>query len=161
VHSGLGTFFEQHAELLRGYTGRGVTVMPQWLPPIAWYFGGSVRLNAMNHPRDAEFLVQHGLPVCLDVCHVLMGRNFFGFDAAALVDRLRPLVRHVHIADAAGADGEGLAIGEGEPENLQLIRQALALDGLKVVEVWQGHLDSGAGFRKALLKLAELGDGRE
>ena len=39
--------------------------MPQWLPPIAWYFGGSVSLQAMNNVRDAELLIQHDLPLCL------------------------------------------------------------------------------------------------
>jgi hypothetical protein len=27
-----------------------------------------------------------------------------------------------------------------------------------VIEVWQGHFDNGAGFRKALIKMAELYD---
>lgn len=157
MHADLETFFDEHAALLHRYTARGVRVMPQWLPPIAWYFGGSVRLHAMNHPRDAELLVRHRLPVCLDVCHLIMGRNFFGFRAEALIEQLAGNVGHVHIADAAGVDGEGLAIGEGEPENLALIRRALAFDCLKVIEVWQGHLDQGAGFRKALVRLSELG----
>lgn len=130
--------------------------MPQWLPPIAWYFGGSVRLHAMNDLRDAELLSQHQLPVCLDVCHMIMGRNCYGFSAADLMGYLAPLVHHLHIADAAGIDGEGLAIGEGEPENIELFRRAFDFDCLKVIEVWQGHLDQGAGFRKALIKLEEL-----
>jgi N-acetylneuraminate synthase len=156
VHADLETFFAEHAELLGSFNARGVTVMPQWLPPIAWYFGGSVRLHAMNHQRDARLLAKHRMPVCLDICHLLMGRNFFGFSAEALMQDLRAGVRHVHVADAAGVDGEGLAIGEGEPENLEIIRQALEFDCIKVIEVWQGHLDQGAGFRKALLRLSEL-----
>lgn len=156
VHKSREEFFEAHADLLKRYQARGVTIMPQWLPPIAWYFGGSVRLHAMNELRDAELLKQHGLPVCLDICHMIMGRNCYDFSATALMEDLSPLVGHLHIADAAGIDGEGLAIGEGEPENLELFRRAFAFDCLKVIEVWQGHLDQGAGFRKALLKLEEL-----
>lgn len=158
VHGSKEGFFVQHAQLLQGYRSRDVLVIPQWLPPIAWYFGGSIRLHAMNEVRDAELLREHELGVCLDVCHMIMGRNCYGFSADALMDELGGLVRHVHIADAAGIDGEGLAIGEGEPENLPLIGRALGFDCLKVIEVWQGHLDQGAGFRKALLKLTELYD---
>jgi hypothetical protein len=32
------------------------------------------------------------------------------------------------------------------------------MDCMKVIEVWQGHLDNGAGFRKALLTISELYD---
>ena len=156
VHRSREDFFEMHAELLKQYQVRGVTIMPQWLPPIAWYFGGSVHLHAMNELRDAELLKQHELPVCLDICHMIMGRNCFKFSATNLMNDLAPLVRHLHLADAAGIDGEGLEFGEGEPENQDLFRRAFEFDCLKVIEVWQGHLDQGAGFRKALLKLEEL-----
>jgi N-acetylneuraminate synthase len=132
--------------------------MPQWLPPIAWYFGGSVRLSAMNDVRSAELIAEHGLPVCMDICHLLMGSKAFGFSAQELIKRLQPNIQHLHIADAIGVDGEGLAIGEGEPENLNVIRKALDMDCMKVIEVWQGHLDNGAGFRKALLTISELYD---
>jgi N-acetylneuraminate synthase len=158
VHSGLETFFEEHAALLRGFADRGVTVMPQWLPPIAWYFGGSVRLNTMNDVPSAELISEHGLPVCMDICHLLMGSNVFGFSARELMTRLQPNIQHLHIADSTGVDGEGLAIGEGEPGNLNVIRKALDMDCMKVIEVWQGHLDNGAGFRKALLTISELYD---
>lgn len=158
VHSGLESFYADHAALLKGFRARGVTVMPQWLPPIAWYFGGSVRLHAMNDLRDVTLLKNHDLPVCMDVCHLIMGRNFFGFSAEAVIQELQSNIQHVHIADAAGIDGEGLAIGEGEPENVNMIRNALNFDCLKVIEVWQGHLDQGAGFRKALLTLSSLYD---
>ena len=56
VHHSREDFFERHAELLKTYRERSVTIMPQWLPPIAWYFGGSVRLDAMNNLSDADLL---------------------------------------------------------------------------------------------------------
>ena len=49
-----------------------------------------------------------------------------------------------------------MAIGDGDPENIALIEQILHYDCLKVIEVWQGHLDNGAGFKQALVKLAEI-----
>ncbi len=153
---GLEIFYDSHAELVRSYAERGALIAPQWLPPIAWYFGGSVALKAMNNIVDAKHLVKRDMPVCLDVCHLLLGRNMFGFDLAEIVDMLLPQVRHVHLADALGTDGEGMQFGDGDPGNNDIIRDALALPGLKVIEVWQGHLDRGAGFREAIRRLTEL-----
>jgi sialic acid synthase SpsE/sugar phosphate isomerase/epimerase len=156
VNNSRESFFDQHADLLKRYQSRGIVIMPQWLPPVAWYFGGSIRLDVMNGLRDAELIKQHELPICMDICHMIMGRNCYGFSATDLLNDLSPLVRHLHLADAAGIDGEGLEFGEGEPENLDLFRRAFDFDCMKVIEVWQGHLDQGFGFRKALLRLEEL-----
>jgi sialic acid synthase SpsE/sugar phosphate isomerase/epimerase len=156
VHNSKKEFYSSHNELFHRYSQRGVTLIPQWLPPIAWYFGGSVKLQAMNDLRDSEFLREYGMGFCLDVCHMIMGRNYFGFIATDLVEQLAPLVRHVHIADAQGIDGEGLEFGKGEPENLELIGRALEFNCIKVIEVWQGHLNQGAGFRQAIMRLEEL-----
>ena len=37
-----------------------------------------------------------------------------------------------------------------------LIKKVLNYNCLKVIEVWQGHLDNGAGFKDALIKLTEI-----
>lgn len=156
IHDDLDLFFDSHADLIRKFQNDGVDIMPQWLPPIAWYFGGSVRLNAMNNLADMEQIKRHDLMICMDVCHLIMGRNYFGFDASDVIERLSANVGHVHIADAAGIDGEGLQFGDGEHENLDLLRRSLDFDCIKVIEVWQGHLDRGAGFRKSLQRFYEV-----
>ena len=160
VHKNIAQFYEQHAELLGVYRQQGVSILPQWLPPIAWYFGGSVQLNAMNQLRDVEFIQKYNLPICMDVCHLCMGDSLFQFDAKRMIDTLLPNIEHVHIADAAGIDGEGLQFGEGDAKNLPAISASMEIDCMKVIEVWQGHLDEGAGFAKALTKLNELFNGK-
>ncbi len=156
VHGSLAAFFQNHAELLAGYRDAGVTIMPQWLPPIAWYFGGAVRLHAMNNIADIAHIKALNLPICMDICHLCMGDKVFDFNAADVVRDLAPYTRHVHIADASGYDGEGVAFGEGDPENQPAIAAAMSMDCVKVIEVWQGHLHGGAGFAKAVLSLKEL-----
>lgn len=156
VHTDRKAFFEKHSALLKTYMKRGVEIVPQWLPPIAWYFGGSIGLNVMNEPEDAKYLKQYGLGVCMDVCHLILGRNYYDFSADVIINDLKEEVKHIHIADAIGVDGEGLAIGDGDSENVALIEKMLNFDCLKVIEVWQGHLDNGAGFRKAIIKLTEM-----
>ncbi len=156
VHHDRAIFFEEYSILLKSYENRGVKVIPQWLPPIAWYFGGSVNLNVMNELQDANFIHKHNLGVCLDICHLILGRNYFNFSTDLLLDSLGDQVEHVHIADAIGVDGEGLSIGSGDAENLPLIKKSLNYDCIKVIEVWQGHLNNGAGFKEALTKLTKL-----
>ncbi|GAB1258029.1 N-acetylneuraminate synthase family protein [Aurantivibrio plasticivorans] len=156
VHSDRELFFEQHASIVREWQSKGVDIMMQWLPPIAWYFGGAVDLHVMNQIEDVSYLKKYKLPICLDVCHLLLGKNYYGFSADELVKELLVNTGHIHIADAAGFDGEGLPIGEGESDNLDIIKSLLNNDCLKVIEVWQGHLDNGAGFKRALETLASL-----
>jgi len=156
VHIDREDFFEKHSELLKSYLKRGVEIVPQWLPPIAWYFGGSVGLNVMNEPGDVKYLKKHDLGVCMDICHLILGRNYYDFSADSIINDLKDQVQHIHIADAVGIDGEGLAIGDGDLENVALIQKVLNYDCLKVIEVWQGHLDNGAGFRKEIIKLTEM-----
>ena len=70
--------------------------------------------------------------------------------------KLKPLVGHMHIADVADIDVESLTFGHSDAENIELFARALDFDCLKVIEVWQGHLDKGAGFQTALMQLWEL-----
>lgn len=156
VHSDRKNFFEKHSILFKSYQARGVNIIPQWLPPIAWYFGGSVELNVMNASEDINYLKKYKMGLCMDMCHLILGRNYFGFHANSIIEDLEDQVQHIHIADATGIDGEGLAIGDGDFENIDLIKKIFKYDCLKVIEVWQGHLDNGAGFRKEIIKLTEL-----
>lgn len=156
VHVDRAGFFEDHSELLSVFLNQGVEVLLQWLPPIAWYFGGSVKLKIMNEKTDLHFVKQYNLGVCMDICHMILGRNYFNFSSDDIMNELNKNIRHIHIADAAGIDGEGFDIGDGELENLPLIRKSLDYDCMKVIEVWQGHLDNGSGFKKAIVKLVDL-----
>jgi N-acetylneuraminate synthase len=156
VHSNNESFFDDYKLLLDKYTGLGVSIMPQWLPPIAWYFGGSVKLDVMNSLGDIDYLKKLNIPICMDFCHLIMCKNYDGLPAARVIDMLSENIGHIHIADAVGIDGEGIAFGDGEPENVDIIRKAFDYNCMKVIEVWQGHLNEGAGFRSALLALKKL-----
>lgn len=158
VHTTLDDFFAGYADLLAGYRAQGVSILPQWLPPIAWYFGGAVRLEAMNNVADAALIKKYQLPICMDVCHLCMGDKVFDFTAADVVRDLAPFTHHVHLADALGYDGEGMPFGEGDPENMDAVTAAMQMDCAKVIEVWQGHLHGGAGFATALTALRERFD---
>lgn len=156
VHENLEKFYEGHGKLIEKIIERNVMIMLQWLPPIAWYFGGSVQLNVMNQVRDMQFINKFKIPVCMDVCHLFMGRDYYEFSPEKIIEEMQPNIKHLHIADSAGIDGEGLQIGDGDHRNIDIIKNVLDFDCLKVIEVWQGHLDQGAGFKEALQRIYQL-----
>ena len=149
-------FFEQHNQLFRSYNEQGVDIMPQWLPPIAWYFGGSIKLDIMNNEIDTKFLHQYDIDLCMDICHLILGRNYYNFCVNSLLSVIKKQIKHIHIADATGVDGEGVTIDENNNENTAIIKEMLDFDCMKVIEVWQGHLDNGTGFKNEIIKLTKI-----
>ena len=150
VHGNKEAFYESHKKLVDSYSSRGVNICLQWLPPFAWYFGGSVELEVMNSAEDAEYVRDFGLPICLDTSHFFLGREFFQFDADHVLDLLIPNSKHFHLSDSRGFDAEGLQFGSGPVENSKVIESILGMGNAKVIEVWQGHLNHYEGFRDAL-----------
>ena len=142
-------FYENIKKLTEDYNDHDCSLLPQWLPPIAWYFGGSVSLNVFCSREDTKFLTNFSIPICFDICHYLM------CFCAKIVDdkdfdKLIKLAKHVHLADAIGIDGEGIQIGEGDEVNQMYLDKVLKLKCIKVIEVWQGHLNSYKGFKEGI-----------
>ncbi len=133
-------------------SARGSPIYPQWLPRIAWYFGGADVLDMFCGADDIDIVVDIGMELCLDLSHLILSANYAKEDWRQWCDRLMPLARHIHIADAAGIDGEGIEFGRGD-----LGDPGVYLDGpqRKVLEVWQGHLSEGDGFDNAIRQLGE------
>jgi N-acetylneuraminate synthase len=149
-------FYERYHELFDTYRRRDLQLLPQWLPPIAWYFGGSVPLTVMNDVFAIEMIEKLGTRICLDACHLLMCDAFGTFDATGALRKLSPFIDHVHLAEADGVDGEGLAIGSGSDSPLGVFSTLLGLPCMKVIEVWQGHLNDFHGFAESLVNLKRI-----
>ena len=86
----------------------------------------------------------------MDLSHLLLGQNFFGFNPIVVVDELGELIRHVHLASASGIDGEGESISNLLEESNELLERMLSLNCYKVIEIWQGHLNNYSGFENEL-----------
>ena len=75
------------------------------------------------------------------------------------IEILGSWIRHLHLSDSIGIDGEGLQIGEGE------LHFEAVLDSLNkhvpnasfIPEIWQGHVDGGSASFEALVLLFERG----
>lgn len=129
---------------------RGIPIYPQWLPRIAWYFGGADVLDMFCGDDDIDIVTDIGMELCLDLSHLILSANYAKAEWRGWCERLMPLARHIHIADATGIDGEGIEFGQGD-----LGDPAKYIQGpeRKVLEVWQGHLSEGDGFEKAIRQL--------
>lgn len=133
-----------------------VELVAQTLPPFPWYLGGQLYCNLFVDPVDTVTFVQAaGIGLCLDVSHTKLAANHRRASFAEWVEVLGPHTRHLHIVDAAGVDGEGLQIGEGEVDFAVLAEQLDRLcPGVGFIpEIWQGHKNSGEGFWIALERL--------
>jgi sialic acid synthase SpsE/sugar phosphate isomerase/epimerase len=152
------SFYTRCAELQSDLNSSSSQFTYQWLPPFAWYFGGTEKLHVFNSLEDVDFILRHRLGITLDTSHFLMSSNFFEFDALNTFLRLKSQIQHLHLADAKSFDGEGFQVGMGDPSNLPLLLAAMRLPLPKVIEVWQGHLNLYQGFQEALVTLAGYWD---
>jgi sialic acid synthase SpsE/sugar phosphate isomerase/epimerase len=150
------SFYTQVRELFSEFHSKLAPLTLQWLPPYAWYFGGSIKLPNVNNLEDVSWIENFSIPITLDVSHILLGKTAFGFDAKELIQNVRNNIVHWHISDASGLDGEGLPIGSGGIENERFISSILDQEGLKVIEVWQGHFYNYEGFKVAINKIAKM-----
>jgi N-acetylneuraminate synthase len=137
----------------------GVEILPQTLPPFPWYFGGQLYLNLFVDPQDtADFCRQYGYRLCLDISHSKLACNHRKGSFKSFIHQVGPYTAHLHIADAAGVDGEGLQIGEGDLDFLVLAADLaqVAPQASFIPEIWQGHKNDGEGFWIALERLEPL-----
>ena len=139
---------------------KNIQVAIQTMPPFPWHFGGQSYHNMFVHGNEmVSFCKKHNdIKICLDVSHTMMAANYYGFDLYKTIIDISPYVVHMHIVDAKGADGEGVEIGKGDVNFIQLA-QILDKELPEIQflpEVWQGHKNSGEGFWKALNYLEKI-----
>lgn len=135
----------------------GVEVLLENMPPLPWIYGGQrYHNNFMGAEEIAEFCERTGRRICYDTSHAKLWCNYAGVDLVEHARKLRPYTAYLHVADAAGVDGEGLQIGEGEIDFERLMPVYEDFDGPVITEIWRGHERAGAGFKEAAQRLCEV-----
>ncbi len=125
------------------------------MPPFPWLFGGQRHHNVFVLPDEiAGFCKRTGRKICFDTSHAILACNNFKISLAEYTKKIKPYIAHLHIADGAGVDGEGLQIGEGEINFAELFKILDGCDAPFVPETWQGHKFGGEGFWIALERLS-------
>ena len=139
----------------------GVELLLENLPPHPWYFGGQWLTNAfMDAYEIRDFIEPLGLNMCFDTSHSKLYCNWAHVDFYEQVKALLPYIGHLHLADGAGLDGEGLQIGEGTIDWVDFFKVIGAgkpegYRGTMIPEIWRGHQREGEGFRIAIQRLTE------
>lgn len=149
---------DRAVESFRQIDPRGTQLLPENLPPRPWYFGGQWFQNVFIRPEEMIELCQElDLGMTLDLSHAQLYCTYADVKLEDYVRRCLPLVRHLHVADASGIDGEGLQIGEGVIEWDAVLELFAHRDFTWVPEIWSGHLHHGAGFVEAIHRLSRFG----
>ena len=131
-----------------------IEILPENLPPTPWYLGGEWhQYGFMTEKYMLEFCNFFGLGMTLDICHAFLYCNFANKKIVNFINKVSKIVRHIHISDAKGINGEGLQIHEGEIVFEKIFNVIEPLDFSWVPEIWRGHLYQGKGFYKALCSL--------
>lgn len=148
--------YEKIHQSLTELDTEGVEIIPQTMPPFPWHFGGQRYHNLfMEGDEIAQFCEKSGLRVCLDISHSQLACNHLKLSFSEFLDQVAPLTAHIHMVDAAGVDGEGLQIYEGDID-FKLVAEKLSKYCPKasfIPEIWQGHKNNGEGFWIALDRL--------
>ncbi len=134
----------------------GVELLLENLPPHPWYFGGQWLTNAfMDAHEIRDFIASMGLNMCYDTSHHKLYCNWAHVDFYEQVKVLLPYIRHLHLSDGAGLDGEGLQIGEGTIDWVRFFRVIGDYRGTMIPEIWRGHQRQGEGFLIAIQRLSD------
>jgi N-acetylneuraminate synthase len=150
--------YDRFAESCAKIDFASTELIPQNMAPFPWHFGGQRHQNIFMMPDELAAQAERlKLRYCLDLSHLQMACFHFKLDFQQALASLLPYTAHLHIADALGANGEGVLMGTGDiawPESWKAIREYP--DVSFIPEVWQGHKDHGAGFWSALDFLTNL-----
>ena len=144
--------YELVAHSLAQVNSDGVEIIVQTMPPFPWHFGGQSFHNLFVDPHEIKsFCEKFGYRICFDTSHSMMAANHFNFKLDDFTKVVGAYVAHMHIVDAVGVDGEGVALGGGDVD-FELLSSQInqhVKNSMFLPEVWQGHKNNGEGFWKA------------
>ena len=149
--------YERALECYKKLDAKGVTLLPENLPPRPWYLDGQWFQNAFTDPDEiAAFCRAGNFEMTFDTSHAQLactsaGKTLADFSAVCLL-----FIRHLHVSDARGIDGEGIQVGEGDVPWKAVVEVLSKKDFTWVPEVWSGHHNHGQGFITALNRMAEF-----
>jgi N-acetylneuraminate synthase len=126
-----------------------VEFLIQTMPPFPWHFGGQSFHNLFVDPNEIEaFCINTNHKICLDISHSMMACNYFKWNLHDFINTIGDYVGHLHISDAKGVDGEGIQIGNGDVDFILLgdVLDKRCKNVSFIPEIWQGHINEGAGF---------------
>ena len=108
----------------------------------------------MDADEIVAFCRETGINIVFDVSHAALYCNAQNKNLSQFIRKVYPHIRHIHMGDGYGLDGEGMQIHEGDIDFEKIMPLMADYRGSWVPEVWRGHLNNGQGFFKALKRLS-------
>jgi sialic acid synthase SpsE/endonuclease IV len=147
--------YERVLESLNKIDWRNTQILIQNMAPFPWHFGGQRYQNIFGHSNEiVNFCKESGTKICLDTAHLSMHCVHHKLDFKTEFNILLPFTAHFHMSDAAGLNGEGVDLGQGDID-FDFVINAVNEHQTFIVETWQGHKAHGAGFARDLKILNE------
>ncbi|MEI9919949.1 MAG: N-acetylneuraminate synthase family protein [Bacteroidota bacterium] len=126
-------------------------ILPENLPSRPWYFGGEWYQHGFATAEDMRYFCEtYGLGMTYDICHAFLYCQVHNKDIVKYTETVMPIVKHLHLSDARGINGEGVQLGEGEMNLDAVFDKMKGYKDTWVTEIWSGHLHNGAGTYKAM-----------
>ncbi len=136
----------------------GIELLLENVPPFPWYKGGAWFSNTFTDEDEiVTFAKKYGYSLCYDTSHAQLYCAFAKKDPLEFFKTLKPLVKHIHISDGIGTDGEGIQVGDGDVPWKILMPEILRANVTMAPEIWMGHRYQGEGFLTALKRLKKYG----
>ncbi|HLC46770.1 MAG TPA: N-acetylneuraminate synthase family protein [Candidatus Nanoarchaeia archaeon] len=152
-------YYRNLKDSLKRVDSEGVELLIENMPPFPWLFGGQRYHNIFTDAEEiADFCEETGFRMCFDTSHAALYCASAKKDLNDFARKIKPYCGYIHIADAAGVDGEGLQIDDGEIDFRSLFSIFRDWDEGFVAEIWQGHKFGGEGFWKGLQRLMKYID---
>jgi sialic acid synthase SpsE/sugar phosphate isomerase/epimerase len=146
------------AQALKKLDQTGIELLLENLPPFPWYKGGQWFSNTfMDAGEIRDFAKKYGYSLCYDTSHAQLYCTYAKKDPIEFFKTIKPFVKHIHLSDGIGTDGEGIQIDEGEVPLKTLMPEILSAHTTVSPEIWMGHRYNGEGFIIALKRLKKYG----
>ena len=136
-----------------------VRLLVQTMPPFPWHFGGQRFHNLFVEPEHLAALREAGFHICLDLSHSKLAAAHLDRPLADFFIAGGPAIDHIHVSDALPPAEEGLPIGQGDIDFLEVshLYEEHCPSASFIAEVWQGHKEGGLLTWMALQELEKAG----
>lgn len=149
--------YKNLADSLTKLNSSGFELLLENMPGCPWYFGGQwYHASFMDADEIIKFSKKIGYGITFDTSHAALYCNYYGKSLEEYTKTILPVVKYIHISDAANFNGEGLQIGDGSIDFKKILPYLVKKDLWFLPEIWQGHKFGGERFIKAINSLKKI-----